>query len=72
MKYYDNMLLHELYHEQDKLEMQRKELRKYRRPPQGMTLERALQDIEEELVIIRDKIEELSIVQSDFINEEYY
>lgn len=66
MTYLDNMLLHELYNELDKLEKQRKDLRKYRQYPEGVTLERALQDIDEDIIIIQARIEELEIVQEDY------
>lgn len=71
MNYLDNMLLHELYHELDKLEMQRKDLRQFRQCPEGKSLEQALQEIEEEESSIRERIEELEIIQSDYNNEEF-
>lgn len=71
MKTYDNMLLHELLDELDKIIIQQKDLRRYRDVPKGYTLEQALQELYEEEIIIRNKIEELSIVELDYTDEWY-
>lgn len=68
---YDNMLLHELLDELDKIIIQQKDLRRYRDVPKGYTLEQALQELYEEEIIIRNKIEELSIVELDYTDELY-
>lgn len=67
----DNMLLFELYDELDKLIEQRRHLKQYRDVPEGTTLEEALQELEEEEYYLRAKIDELSIVQSDYFDEEF-
>ena len=69
MKNYDNMLLHELLDELDMVVLRQKDLRRYRDVPKGYTMEQALQELEEEEIIIRDKIEELSIVELDYTDE---
>ena len=69
MKNYDNMLLHELLDELDMVILRQKDLRRYRDVPKGYTLEQALQELEEEEIIIRDRIEELSIVELDYTDE---
>lgn len=69
MKNYDNMLLHELLDELDMVILRQKDLRRYRDVPKGYTLEKALQELEEEEIIIRDRIEELSIVELDYTDE---
>ena len=66
MNYLDNKLLFELYDELDAVIDRAKELRKCRNVPEGMTMEQALQELEEEEYYLRMKIEELSIVQDDF------
>lgn len=67
----DNKLLFQLYDELDKLIEERKHLKQYRDVPEGTTLEEALQELDEEEYYLRAKIEELSIVQSDFMEEEF-
>lgn len=69
MKNYDNMLLHELLDELDMVILRQKDLRRYRDVPKGYTLEQALQELEEEEIILRGKIEELSIVELDYTDE---
>lgn len=63
------MLLHELLDELDMVILRQKDLRRYRDVPKGYTLEQALQELEEEEIIIRDRIEELSIVELDYTDE---
>lgn len=63
------MLLHELLDELDMVILRQKDLRRYRDVPKGYTLEQALQELEEEEIILRDKIEELSIVELDYTDE---
>ena len=69
MKNYDNMLLHELLDELDMVILRQRDLRRYRDVPKGYTMEQALQELEEEEIILRDKIEELSIVELDYTDE---
>lgn len=63
------MLLHELLDELDMVILRQKDLRRYRDVPKGYTMEQALQELEEEEIILRDKIEELSIVELDYTDE---
>lgn len=70
MNYMDNKMLFELYDELDSIIEQRKNLRKFRNVPEGITMEQALQELDEEEYYIRMKIEELSIVQDDFSDYE--
>lgn len=69
MKTLDNMLLHELLRELDTLIEERKIVKQYRNAPLGYTLEEYLQELDEEEIILRDKIEELSIVEEDYSEE---
>ena len=69
MNYLDNKCLHELLDELDSLEIRKKDIKRYHDYPKHMTMEQALQEIEEEEIYIRAKIEELSIVQDDYYNE---
>ena len=71
MNYLDNKMLFELYDELEELIEQRKYIKKHRCAPDGKTYEQALQELDEEELYIRMKIEELSIVQSDFLDCEY-
>lgn len=63
------MLLHELLDELDMVILRQKDLRRYRDVPKGYTMGQALQELEEEEIIIRDRIEELSIVELDYTDE---
>ena len=67
----DNLCLYQLYNELDKLIEERKQLKQYRQVPEGVTLEEALQELDEEEIYIKMKIDELSIVQSDFMDCDY-
>lgn len=67
----DNLCLHQLYEELDRLIDERKNTRQFHRAPEGYTVEEYLQELDEEEVYIRQKIEELSIVQSDYFDEEF-
>lgn len=69
MNYLDSKCLHELFDELDSLEIRKKDIKRYHDYPKHMTMEQALQEIEEEEIYIRAKIEELSIVQDDYYNE---
>ena len=67
----DNLCLYQLYDELDKLTEERKYLKQHRKAPDGMTMEEAFQELDEEEVYIKMKIDELSIVQSDFMDCDY-
>jgi len=67
----DNKCLFQLYDELDQLIEERKHLKQYRHVPEGRTLEEVLQELDEEEIYIRQKIDELSIVQSDYFDEEF-
>lgn len=66
MNYLDNKMLFELYDELDAIAEERKRLHHFYNVPEGSTIERRLQELEEEEYYIRMKIEELSIVQDDY------
>lgn len=66
MNFLDNKMLHELYDELDVIDEERKRLHHFYNVPEGSTIERRLQEIDEEEYYIRMKIEELSIVQDDY------
>jgi hypothetical protein len=67
----DNLCLHQLYEELDNLIDERKHVRQYHQAPDGYTEEEYLQELDEEEQYLRMKIEELSIVQSDYFDEEF-
>lgn len=67
----DNKCLHQLYEELDKLIDERRDIRQFHKAPDGYTVDEYLQMLDEEEVYIRQKIEELSIVQSDYFDEEF-
>lgn len=66
MNYLDNKMLFELYDELDAIAEERKRLHHFYNVPECSTIERRLQEIDEEEYYIRMKIEELSIVQDDY------
>ena len=67
----DNMCLHQLYDELEQLIQEREDTRQFHKAPEGYTIEEYLQEIDEEETYIRMKIEELSIVQDDFMDDEF-
>jgi hypothetical protein len=67
----DNMMLHQLYDKLDHLIEERKLVKQYRNAPLEYTVEEYLQELDEEETYIRMKIEELSIVQDDFMDDEF-
>ena len=67
----DNMMLHQLYNKLDQLIEERKLVKQYRNAPLEYTVEEYLQELDEEETYIRMKIEELSIVQDDFMDDEF-
>ena len=66
----DNMMLHQLYDKLDHLIEERKLVKQYRNAPLEYTIEEYLQELDEEETYVRMKIEELSIVQDDFMDDE--
>lgn len=69
MDYLDNVCLHQLYDKLEFLIRERKDVRQYHRAPLGYSVEEYLQELDEEEIYIRAKIDELSIVQEDFSDE---
>lgn len=67
---YDNKMLNELYDDLDRLYQEQSDIRKYRNIKGVENREKALQDIEEEIIYIKMKIEEISIIQSDYTDDE--
>lgn len=71
MSKYDNMMLNELYNELDRLYQEQSDIRKYRQIKDPQERERKLQDIEEEIIYIKMRIEEIAIIQSDYTDDEF-
>lgn len=69
MNYLDNLCLHQLYDRLEELIAERKHLRQYRDVSEGLPLDEVLQELDEEEIYLRAKIEELEIVQEDFSDE---
>ena len=67
----DNLCLHQLYDKLEQLIQDLKDVRQYHKAPEGYTIEEYLQELDEEEQYLRMKIEELSIVQSDYFEEEF-
>ena len=67
----DNMCLYQLYDKLEQLIQERKDTKRYHQAPKGYTIEEYLQELDEEETYVRMKIEELSIVQSDYFEEEF-
>lgn len=65
----DNIPLHQLYDRLEELIAERKHLRQYRDVTAGLSLDEVLQELDEEEIILRAKIEELSIVEEDYSEE---
>ena len=65
----DNLPLHQLYDQLDRLIEKRKYIRQYRDIPTGYTMEEILMELDEEEIFLRDRIEELSIVEEDYSDE---
>ena len=71
MSKYDNKMLNELYNELDRLYQEQSDIRKYRQIKDLQERERTLQDIEEEIIYIKMRIEEIAIIQSDYTDDEF-
>lgn len=67
----DNMCLYQLYDKLEQLIQARKDTKRYHQAPEGYTIEEYLQELDEEETYVRMKIEELSIVQDDFMDDEF-
>lgn len=65
------MMLHQLYDKLDQLIKERKLVKQCHTAPLEYTVEEYLQELDEEETYIRMKIEELSIVQDDFMDDEF-
>lgn len=66
----DNMMLHQLYDKLDQLIKEIKLVKQYHRAPLEYTVDEYLQELDEESVCIRARIEELSIAQEDYFSNE--
>lgn len=71
MSKYDNKMLNELYNELDRLYQEQSDIRKYRQIKDPQERERKLQEIEEEIIYIKMRIEEIAIIQSDYTDDEF-
>lgn len=65
------MMLHQLYDKLEQLIEERKLVKQHRNAPLEYTVEEYLQELDEEETYVRMKIEELSIVQDDFMDDEF-
>ena len=65
----DNLPLHQLYKNLDWVIEERRLVRKYRNVPLGYLLEEYLQELDEAETALRNRIEELSIVEEDYSEE---
>lgn len=70
MSKYDNKMLNELYDELDRVYQEQSDMKKYRTIKDPYERERVLQDMEEEIMYIKMKIEEIAIIQSDYSDDE--
>lgn len=65
------MCLYQLYDKLEQLIQERKDTNRYHQAPEGYTIEEYLQELDEEETYVRMKIEELSIVQDDYMDDEF-
>ena len=70
MSKYDNKLLNELYDELDRLYDEASYIRQYHKTVDGRDKYLVLQEIEEEIIYIKMRIEEIAIIQSDYTDDE--
>jgi hypothetical protein len=70
MSKYDNKLLNELYDELDRLYDEASYIRQYHKTVDGRDRYLVLQEIEEEIIYIKMRIEEIAIIQSDYTDDE--
>ena len=70
MSKYDNKMLNELYSDLDELYQEASDIRRFHKTEDGRDKDTALQEIEEELIYIKMRIEEIAIIQSDYTDDE--
>lgn len=70
MSKYDNKMLNELYSDLDELYQEASDIRRFHRTEDGRDKDSALQEIEEEIIYIKMRIEEIAIIQSDYTDDE--
>lgn len=70
MSKYDNKMLNELYSDLDELYQEASDIRRFHRTEDGRDKDAALQEIEEEIIYIKMRIEEIAIIQSDYTDDE--
>lgn len=70
MSKYDNKMLNELYSDLDDLYQEASDIRRFHRTEDGRDKDAALQEIEEEIIYIKMRIEEIAIIQSDYTDDE--
>ena len=69
MSKYDNKMLNELYSDLDELYQEASDIRRFHKTEDGRDKDTALQEIEEEIIYIKMRIEEIAIIQSDYTDE---
>lgn len=70
MSKYDNKMLNELYSDLDELYQEVSDIRRFHKTEDGRDKDAALQEIEEEIIYIKMRIEEIAIIQSDYTDDE--
>ena len=70
MNKFDNKMLNELYDDLDELYKEQSDIRKFRTITDPYKKELRLQEIEEEIIYIKMRIEEIAIIQSDYTDDE--
>ena len=70
MSKYDNKMLNELYSDLDELYQEASDIRRFHKTEDGRDNDAALQEIEEEIIYIKMRIEEIAIIQSDYTDDE--
>lgn len=71
MNYLDNQRVLELNDELERLAIRKKDIKRYHDYPRHLTMEQALQEVEEEEECIRMKLEEFKIIHSDYFDDEF-
>ena len=70
MSKFDNKMLNELYDDLDELYKEQSDIRKFRTITDPYEKELRRQEIEEEIIYIKMRIEEIAIIQSDYTDDE--
>ena len=70
MSKYDNKMLNELYSDLDEMYQEASDIRGFHKTEDGRDKDAALQEIEEEIIYIKMRIEEIAIIQSDYTDDE--